>query len=123
MSRKLRYAVTAAVAAAILVLSLIPRPPDITGGFRYGDKLAHFAAYFVLSLLVAVTAARRTRLKTWILAVAAGLLYGALIEFLQYFTPRQMEALDLAFNLAGSLCGASVSLPLMRRKPAGGDDS
>ena len=58
----------------------------------------------------------------WVVAVAASFLYGALIESLQYFTPRQMEALDLAFNLAGSVCGASASLLRGRRKPAGAED-
>jgi len=120
MTRKLRYWVTIAVAAAILVLSLIPKPPSIGAEFRFGDKLAHFAAYFVLSLLIAVTATRRKRLTAWLAAVAASFLYGALIESLQYFTPRQMEALDLAFNLAGSLCGASASLLLRKGRSTGG---
>ena len=121
ISRKLRYTLTVAVAVVILVLSLIPKPPDITSELRFGDKLAHLAAYFVLSLLIALTVGGKRRLIAWMVAAAAAFIYGAVIEMLQYFTPRQMEALDLAFNLAGSLLGATVGLLIT--KHAGPSDS
>jgi VanZ family protein len=110
IGRKLRYTLTITVAVVILVLSLIPKPPDITSELRFGDKLAHFAAYFVLSLLIALAMAGKRKLTAWTVAVLASFCYGAVIEVLQHFTPRQMEALDLAFNLAGSLAGATAAL-------------
>lgn len=36
-----------AVAAAILLLSLLPRPPMSFGGLRWSDKIGHLLAYFL----------------------------------------------------------------------------
>lgn len=107
------------VAAAIVVLSLLPDPPEIPVGFHFADKLAHFIAYLVLSFLVfaSITGGKRisTALNTILIVAALCLFYGGLIEILQMFTGRQPEFWDLAADLIGALCGALVGAGLWRR--------
>ena len=55
LSKKVTYVLTTIAALIILILSLIPKPPNIAVGVRFGDKLAHFIAYFILSLFVAIS--------------------------------------------------------------------
>ena len=115
ISKRAKYAAAAAAAVTIAVFSLIPKPPDIDAGFRYTDKIAHFIAYFGLSFLVAVCIGIGKKRGAWLFAAAATFFYGAVIEGLQSFTPRQVEGLDLLANLAGSLCGAFLCAWIGRR--------
>jgi len=107
------------VAAGIVILSLLPKPPEIPVGFHYGDKLAHFIAYLVLSFLVftSLYAEKRgsTVLSTILTVSALCLFYGGLIEILQMFFGRQAELLDLAADLIGAVCGAFVGVGVFRR--------
>jgi len=107
------------VAAAIVILSLIPKPPEIPGGFHSADKIAHFIAYLVLSFLVFTSVSEErtfgNRLSAILIVAGLCLFYGGLIEILQMFTGRQPELLDLAADLIGAVCGALVGVGLWKR--------
>jgi len=107
------------VAAASVVLSLLPDPPEIPGGFQFADKLAHLFAYLVLSFLVFASffEGKRvgTALITVMIAAALCVVFGGLIEILQIFTGRQPELWDLVADLIGAVCGAFIGAGLLRR--------
>ena len=110
---------TFAVAAGILVLSLIPKPPEIPGGFQFADKIAHFIAYIVLSFLVFTSFIGNARAGGWLttvlLVAVLCILFGGLIEILQMFTRRLPEFWDLTVDSIGALCGALAGVGLRRR--------
>jgi VanZ family protein len=97
---------TIVVTVSILVLSLLPDPPDIPGGFHFVDKIAHFIAYAVLGFLLFTSFFREKKAATVLLVAAVCLVYGGLIEILQAFTHRQPELWDLTADLLGAVCGA-----------------
>ena len=107
------------VATAIVILSLLPKPPEIPVGIHYADKIAHFVAYLVLSFLVFVSICDGKRagatLANVLTVVALCLFYGGLIEVLQMFTGRRPEFWDLAADLIGAVCGAVAGAGLWRR--------
>ena len=83
----------------LTVASLLPG-----GGVGLGDKwdkIAHFGAYFLTSLLFYY--AFRTRLeKTDIYAVFFAFCYGALLELVQLVVPHRVASLsDLIANFSG----------------------
>lgn len=97
-------------AAAIVFLSLTPKPPD--PGFAYGDKLGHLAAYSLLMLWFCyLYRYRYTRL-----AYAIGwILLGAALEFAQGATAtRSFEFGDMAANSLGVLLGWGIFATLRR---------
>ena len=108
---------TAAVAALILVLSLVPRLPHVMQGFKYTDKLGHFAAYIVLGLVLFLSLVRENRNRALWIAVACCVVYGAVIEGLQHFVHRQTELWDLIVDLIGALVGALAGWLVLRRWP------
>ena len=150
-----RRLLTIIVAASILILSLIPKPPEIPGGVHFADKIAHFIAYAALGFLMALSffngkayagkggsgnayASRgdsgqgngkqsdgsgearrggrsRRRFTTVLIVAALCILFGGLIEYLQTFTGRQAELLDMAADLVGAVCGAFVGSRFSRR--------
>ncbi len=126
-SRRLLLILTLFSAAAILVLSLLPDPPDLLPRITYIDKIGHWAAYTVLTGLLVLLI--RDRFKSAVavfgLAVGACLVYGGLIEVFQSTTGRSPEFLDLGADLLGALCGAGSALLVLRsigRKSDQGSD-
>jgi VanZ family protein len=115
LRKRFRWILTGLVSAIILVLSLIPQLPHAMNPFSYSDKLEHFAAYFVLGLCLCISIEQGNSRRALIIAAACAFAYGALIEFLQFFTHRQPELLDLAANLLGALCGALAGSAILRR--------
>jgi VanZ family protein len=107
------------IAAGILVLSLIPKPPDISLGISFADKIAHFAAYLLLGffLFVSITGGKRfgSSLLTVLVVAGSCALFGGAIEILQMFTHRSPEFLDLGADLIGAVCGALIGIGLQRR--------
>lgn len=97
-------------AAAIVFLSLTPKPPD--PGFEYGDKLGHLAAYALLMFWFCWLY-RRAPVR---LAYAAGwIALGIALEFAQAQTAtRSFELADMAANSLGVLLGWVVSATLRR---------
>jgi VanZ family protein len=128
-SRRRRTAlwlVTTALALGILVLSLIPKPPELDVGVSFGDKIAHIAAYLVLgymltrSSLTSLPRSAKLRLGMMLGSLAICIAYGGLIELLQHFTGRQTELWDLAADTVGALGGVVLArfVPgAMRRLP------
>jgi VanZ family protein len=97
-------------AAAIALLSLLPRAPQI--GIEHGDKLGHFAAYSLLMFwFCQLYRARNARI-----AYAAGwIAMGVALEFAQEATGyRSFELADIAANSLGVLLGWGISATLRR---------
>ena len=115
LSKRFWRILTIVVTVSILVLSLVPSPPEIPGGFHFADKIAHFIAYAVLSFLLFTSLFEGKKLSTVLLVAALCLAYGGLIEILQIFTHRQPEILDLTADLFGAVCGAALGAGLNRR--------
>jgi VanZ family protein len=118
LRKRLRWILTGLVASIILVLSLIPQLPDVMGGSSYFDKLEHFAAYFVLGLLLFLSVERGNLKMAFLIAAACCFAYGAIIEFFQRFTQRQPEFWDLIADLLGALVGALVGALILRSRRA-----
>jgi len=106
---------TVIVIISILVLSLMPKPPEIPGGFKFADKVAHFIAYAVLSFLLFTSFFEGKKLSTVVIVAAVCLIYGGVIEVLQTFTHRQPEILDLTADLLGAVSGAAIGAGLNHR--------
>jgi VanZ family protein len=97
-------------AAAIVILSLMPAPPDID--VPHGDKLGHMAAYSLLTFWFCwLYPAWKTRI-----AYAAGwIAMGVALEFAQGATGyRSFEVADMAANSLGVLLGWGISATLRR---------
>jgi len=114
LSKRFWCILTIVVTVSILVLSLVPSPPEIPGGFHFADKIAHFIAYAVLSFLLFTSLFEGKKLSTVLLVAALCLAYGGVIEILQIFTHRQPEILDLTADLFGAVCGAALGAGLNR---------
>jgi VanZ family protein len=97
--------------ACLFISTHIPIPrsaPQI----RHGDKVAHFAAYFGLTILGAWRLSSKKQLSIKMLAAWAGLycLYGLADEFLQPFVGRSLSIWDwLADVLGVALATLAVS--------------
>lgn len=101
--------------------SLVPEGIDV----EVGDKLQHFAAYFVLAAIGA-SAARSRELA--MLAVLALVLVGGAVEIAQIFVPgREASLLDALANTGGAVMGALAARlvveTLRARHPAPPDPS
>jgi VanZ family protein len=113
------------VALGIVVLSLIPKPPEIPAGFHSADKIAHLFAYLVLGFFVFASmyggkrsgSATGSALLTALIVAGLCAFFGGVIEILQTFTGRQPEFLDLTADLVGAVCGALAGVGLRRRLP------
>lgn len=88
--------------ALVVILSLMPAPPDPLA-FEQRDKLSHFFAYAWLMLWFGqLYTVSPQRWKFALVFVALGI--G--VEFLQRLTPdRQFEVADMAANTGGVLIG------------------
>jgi VanZ family protein len=98
------------LAAAIVILSLVPSPPDVD--VPHADKLGHFAAYSLLAFWFCwLYPAGKTRL-----AYAAGwIAMGVALEIAQAATGyRSFELSDMAANSLGVLLGWGISATLRR---------
>ncbi len=97
-------------AAAIVFLSLTPRPPPIE--FEHGDKLGHLLAYGLLMFWFCLLYRYRyTRLAYGIGWIAMGIA----LEFAQDATGyRSFEAADMAANSLGVLLGWGISATLRK---------
>lgn len=102
-TQTLRRAATVIFGLAIIVLSLLPDDrvsfPDLS------DKIQHFLAYGIWTML-AVLSPRNFR---WLLLyVTIIFLTGVIIEILQPLMGRQSEAADILANTLGILLGAGA---------------
>ncbi|MDA3938434.1 MAG: VanZ family protein [Spirochaetia bacterium] len=94
------------IALTILILSLVPKPPEIIREFALSDKIMHLAAYIALAFSMGFILPHSFKVKTVVLfTIISSSLFGGLIEFLQGFTGRSPELLDLFFDTAGAEFG------------------
>ncbi len=105
--------------AAQVVLSSQGRLPAALLPFPGADKLAHAAWFFLLGLL-AYRAGRSaegwSRRRAVAAVLLAATLWGASDEAHQAFVPgRDVEAADLAADVAGAALGVLLAEPLLRR--------
>jgi VanZ family protein len=106
-------AVTAAVAAAILVLSMLPLPQPQLPGVDFTDKILHAIAYLVLGFLLFASQLPGPRPRLVLVSVLGSLLFGGLIELIQPLALRRRELGDVAADLAGAVAGALLALALV----------
>ena len=99
--------------ACVVVGSLLPAASPVieaVGRLHISDKMLHFGAYLVLSVLPLIGFRERRR------GVVAGLsmfLLGLLLEDGQQFSPgRAVEFGDVIANGAGVICGLLLAPPI-----------
>ena len=97
-------------AAAIVFLSLVPRPPRID--IDHGDKLGHLLAYgLLMSWFCFLYRNRYTRLAYGLGWIAMGVA----LEFAQRATgTRSLEVADMVANSLGVLLGWGISATLRK---------
>ncbi len=110
--------ITAILAAAILILSLMPHPIELPDAMKDQDKIEHALAYFALAFSAFLTwegkRARSRLLSRLLLTVLGCSLYGGIIEVLQSFVGRHMEFLDLVSDTAGAFLGSFAAMHVPR---------
>ncbi|OGQ21100.1 MAG: hypothetical protein A2138_09930 [Deltaproteobacteria bacterium RBG_16_71_12] len=116
----IRYLPALAGAAAIFVVSSMPRPPiPEVLVFWNSDKLLHAAAYCVLATLVLLGAQARAgglTVGARVEATIAAALYGVTDEWHQSFVPgRSLSAYDLMADALGAALGGLVVGALVLR--------
>ena len=109
---------TVVLTVAVMVLSLIPNPDDLTSASEFstwlatlllgdasqGDKISHFIAYAAISMAGVMGFARSVR--SVILVFVFAILFGGLMELLQGMVDeRQRDAYDFGANSLGALAG------------------
>ena len=99
-----------ALVAAILYLSLTPKPPEMA--FESSDKVGHFVAYGSLMFWFAFLYRRTPTRAAYAMAFIA---MGIVIEFIQPFTGRHFEAADMVADGLGVLLGWGAALAVIRR--------
>ena len=105
--------------AAITWFSLTPTAPSAPDG---ADKLRHVVAYALTAVLLVLSIRDLpSRPRRVVIFVAAIIAYGIVIEFLQNFTGRHYDVMDMVANAVGAVAGAIVGIALHRvisRSPA-----
>ncbi len=96
--------------AAVAALSLIPNPPEVRLRIALLDKIEHALAYMALGFLGTLFFERlgASIRRAALIALAAGLVFGVAIEFIQPFVGRSCELADGIVDLAGLLVGCAV---------------
>ncbi|BBP46746.1 hypothetical protein THMIRHAS_21190 [Thiosulfatimonas sediminis] len=95
------------IIATVFYLSVLApyRAPNL-GDFSHQDKIYHFIAYFGLMLWFAQLYPRQWR---WIIALSL-FCFGIAIEFIQPFTGRDFDLLDMLANGSGIITGWAITL-------------
>ena len=92
--------------ALILTLSSLPAQTLPKTWLLNWDKLIHLIQYFILGVL-AMKSLKKTNIKSVILVIIFGLLFGSIDEFLQSFiSGRFSSALDGRADTIGTAIGA-----------------
>lgn len=116
MKKTVFYRAPIAIYMIVLFIVSVRPMPEGLPEVNNIDKVYHLSAYFILGLLWARSLAlpsadggRRTRWRVIIAATAISFVFGAFIEFCQYFTPyRSAEIGDAIANGTGGLLGSFV---------------
>jgi VanZ family protein len=107
-------AITGLLAAAILSLSLTPKPIQLPTEMANQDKVEHVIAYFSLAFSAFLALRKEQAGARFLLVVLGCSLYGGIIEILQNFVGRQMEFLDFVADAVGSGLGSVAAMYLLR---------
>ncbi len=94
-----------AYAALLLVLSLITIGSMKTLGSSFDDKINHFGAYFILTLLL-INYFRKMEIRNALVyALIVAAFYGCTMEVLQYVltTNRMFDSYDMLANFFGAI--------------------
>jgi VanZ family protein len=106
-------------AVIILAISSIPYLSTPSMEFKIEDKIAHFGEYLVLGVLLAHGFSRQRWGPGKVFLASAGIagLFGILDEIHQLIIPgRQMDALDILADVAGSCCAAGIYVIITRKR-------
>lgn len=108
MFRKLSFILFIILAFSIILLSLLPKPPDIYPEFSSADKIKHGMAYFFMCLPLGgvLKTESRSRRRVLLYVFFFVFIMGLSLEALQILTGRVFDLMDLAANLTGALPGA-----------------
>ena len=113
MLKKLIPVITIIYALALIIVSLIRinNVPDI--GISFGDKVFHFLAYFVLTLLCFFTFLYTFKFKNKkaiFFAAIFSVLFGMILEVLQenVTVSRSLDVYDIVANTCGALLASAV---------------
>jgi hypothetical protein len=105
--------VTLFLAVMILLLSVVP---GFGGGINSGVPI-HSSAYFVLSLSIALYFRTRPFSNPLVRAAFLAGMYGAFIEFVQFFIPyRQFELLDILIDFSAAFIAIVPHFILIKKK-------
>lgn len=98
------------IALVILVLSVSEIGDVLNKERGFGDKMGHFSAYFVLSVVFTTACLKLNLFEERTLYIYCSFvigLYGAVLELVQHFLPhRHGDIYDLITNSIAALCGA-----------------
>lgn len=99
----------------IFVLAVIPETEALPEAARISDKLNHIAAFALLSLLI--DRAYPSKAPAW--KISFLLVYGLVIECVQYFIPyREFALIDIAadvLGIAGYFAGKALLVRVAHR--------
>lgn len=109
----------------ILIQSALPLPVFT---LRHADKVAHFAAYAILGILLFRGLTSLSKKNSPVVMVLTAVFLSALIglsdEIIQIFVPtRSIDREDFFFDVLGSLSGIIVYLIVLRQKRPTGTES
>lgn len=92
---------------SIIYLTLTPRPPQVIGEIKFGDKIGHLSAYFLLMFwFCQLYIEKYFRIKL----ACTFILMGILLELLQKLGGiRMYEVADMLANTAGVLIGFALA--------------
>ena len=110
-----KWAAAAFAAAAIGVLYFTLRPGPGGGPFQGSDKVQHFSAYLVLSLLAGLAARSRGQAALYAIALAVT---GYGLEWVQLLVGRSYDLGDALANALGCLAGFLLAQLAARRRHA-----
>ncbi len=91
-------------ASIVLILSILPGSVTIRHSIQHLDKLGHFAAFFLLSILLLFSYKLTRPLVTTALLMAV---FGFSIELLHLYVPRRFFSM---YDFAADLLGVAVAL-------------
>lgn len=95
-------------AATVLILSAIPGSVTINHSVKHLDKVGHFAAFFLLSILLLFAYKLAKPFLTTALVMA---IFGFSIELLHLYVPQRVFSM---YDFAADLLGVVVALIIYR---------
>ncbi len=113
MILRITYITTIAAVLSTIVLVVLTHIPgdSIPSSVRYNDKMMHFVAYALVSLLYGVSFAVTGRKGLWRLLIISifMVILGAADEYTQQFFGRHTDLLDYYADLCGIALGMGIS--------------